>query len=187
MIPIRDNAAPQRMTIVNSILIAANLAVFAYEVSLGPRAAGFAGRFAMVPDSVASLLGAHPLADRAVSASRDAIGVGGPLAPLATIFTSMFLHGSIWHVAGNMLYLFIFGAAVEYAMGPLRYLGFYLGCGVAAALATVWISPASRVPVIGASGAVAGVLGAYFILYPRARILTALPIFLFIQFIEIPA
>jgi membrane associated rhomboid family serine protease len=86
-----------------------------------------------------------------------------------------------------MLYLFIFGAAVEYRMGALRYLIFYFAAGIAAALATVWIAPTSSVPVIGASGAIAGVLGAYFILYPRGRILTILPIFVFVQFIEIPA
>ena len=104
-----------------------------------------------------------------------------------TMVTSMFLHGGFWHIAGNMLYLFIFGAAVEYRMGALRYLIFYFAAGIAAALATVWIAPASSVPVIGASGAIAGVLGAYFILYPRGRILTILPIFIFIQFVEIPA
>ena len=86
-----------------------------------------------------------------------------------------------------MLYLFIFGAAVEYRMGAARYLIFYLAAGIAAAVATVWIAPESNVPVIGASGAIAGVLGAYFILYPRGRILTILPIFIFVQFIEIPA
>jgi len=99
----------------------------------------------------------------------------------------MFIHGGILHIAGNMLYLFIFGAAVEYRMGAARYLSFYLAAGIAAAVATVWIAPESNVPVIGASGAIAGVLGAYFILYPRGRILTILPIFIFIQFIEIPA
>ena len=99
----------------------------------------------------------------------------------------MFIHGGLWHVAGNMLYLFIFGAAVEYRMGAIRYLIFYFAAGIAASLATVWIAPESSVPVIGASGAIAGVLGAYFIFYPRARVLTILPIFVFIQFIEIPA
>jgi membrane associated rhomboid family serine protease len=109
------------------------------------------------------------------------------LAPLMTTVTSMFIHGGFLHVAGNMLYLFIFGAAIEYRMGALRYLLFYFASGIAAAIATIWIAPASIVPVIGASGAIAGVLGAYFILYPRGRILTILPIFIFIQFIEIPA
>ena len=108
-------------------------------------------------------------------------------APLITTVTSMFIHGGFWHIAGNMLYLFIFGAAIEYRMGALRYADFISRRGIAAALATVWIAPESMVPVIGASGAIAGVLGAYFILYPRGRILTILPIFIFIQFIEIPA
>ena len=175
MIPLRDNAAPRRLTPINVALIAANLAVFVYELSLGPRVAAFVERFALVPAEVTRALSSN--------AYRDA----GALAPLMTTVTSMFIHGGLWHVAGNMLYLFIFGAAVEYRMGALRYLSFYFAAGIAAALATVWIAPESSVPVIGASGAIAGVLGAYFILYPRGRILTILPIFIFIQFIEIPA
>jgi rhomboid family protein len=174
MIPLRDNAAPRRLTPVNAALIAVNIAVFAYELSLGARVAAFVGRFALVPEAMTRVLtaGTHRLAT---------------LAPLMTAVTSMFIHGGFWHIAGNMLYLFIFGAAVEYRMGAARYLVFYFAAGIAAALATVWIAPASSVPVIGASGAIAGVLGAYFILYPRGRILTILPIFIFIQFIEIPA
>jgi rhomboid family protein len=175
MIPLRDNAAPRRLTPINVALILANLAVFVYELALGPRVAAFVERFALVPAAVTRALSS--------SAYRDA----GALAPLMTTVTSMFIHGGLWHVAGNMLYLFIFGAAVEYRMGAWRYLIFYLAAGIAAALATVWIAPTSSVPVIGASGAIAGVLGAYFILYPRGRILTILPIFIFVQFIEIPA
>jgi membrane associated rhomboid family serine protease len=175
MIPLRDNAAPRRLTPINLALIAANIAVFIYELSLGPRLAIFAERFALVPAAVTRAL--------SISTSRDV----GALAPLITIVTSMFIHGGFWHIAGNMLYLFIFGAAVEYRMGSARYLIFYFAAGIAAALATVWIPPESNVPVIGASGAIAGVLGAYFIFYPRGRILTILPIFIFIQFIEIPA
>src|SRR5271156_2598543 len=175
MIPLRDNAAPRRLTPVNIALIAVNVAVFVYELSLGPRVAALVDKFALVPAAVT----------RAVSSS--APRNLHPLEPLMTIVTSMFIHGGILHIAGNMLYLFIFGAAVEYRMGAARYLSFYLAAGIAAALATVWIAPESNVPVIGASGAIAGVLGAYFILYPRGRILTILPIFIFVQFIEIPA
>ena len=173
MIPLRDNAAPRRLTPANTILIAANLAAFIYELSLGPRIVDFVGRFAMVPADVTNSLSMHPLA--------------ASLRPAMTLITSMFLHGGIWHVVGNMLYLFIFGAAVEYRMGASRYAVFYFASGVAAALATVLIAPESRVPVIGASGAIAGVLGAYFIFYPRGRITTILPIFVFIQVVEIPA
>ena len=174
MIPLRDNAAPRRLTPVNVALIAVNIAVFVYELSLGTGVTVLVERFALIPASVtrALTLGPHRLAT---------------LAPLMTTVTSMFIHGGFWHIAGNMLYLFIFGAAVEYRMGAARYLIFYFAAGIAAALATVWIAPESMVPVIGASGAIAGVLGAYFILYPRGRILTILPIFIFIQFIEIPA
>lgn len=175
MIPLRDNAAPRRLTPINVALILVNAAVFFHEVMLGPRVATFAGKYALVPAAVTRAL--------SISAHRSA----GTLAPLKTIVTSMFIHGSILHVVGNMLYLFIFGAAVEYRMGAARYLMFYLAAGIAAALATVWIAPESSVPVIGASGAIAGVLGAYFIFYPRGRILTILPIFIFIQFVEIPA
>jgi membrane associated rhomboid family serine protease len=173
MIPLRDNAAPRRLTPANTILIAANLAAFIYELSLGSRVVDFVGRFAMVPADVTNSLSMHPLA--------------ASLRPAITILTSMFLHGGVWHVVGNMLYLFIFGAAVEYRMGASRYAAFYFASGIAAALATVLIAPESRVPVIGASGAIAGVLGAYFIFYPRGRITTILPIFVFIQVVEIPA
>ena len=152
MIPLRDNAAPRRLTPVNIALIAVNVAVFVYELSLGPRVAAVVDKFALVPAAVT----------RAVSSGAHASL--HPLAPLMTIVTSMFIHGGILHIAGNMLYLFIFGAAVEYRMGASRYLIFYLAAGIAAALATVWIAPESNVPVIGASGAIAGVLGAYFIL-----------------------
>ena len=180
MIPLRDSAAPRRLTPVNSALIGANLAVFIYELMLGRGATSFLARFAMVPARVAAA--AAVLAHPARAASLETIA-----APLATILSSIFLHGGFWHIAGNMLYLFIFGAAVEYRMGSRRYLAFYFASGIAAAIATVAMAPASTVPVIGASGAIAGVLGAYFILYPRGRILTVLPIFFYLMRIEIPA
>jgi membrane associated rhomboid family serine protease len=183
MIPLRDNAAPRRLTPVNLGLIFANVAVFIHEVMLGPRIQIFAARYALVPIAVTRALATNTIAWRGAPAPR---GIDA-LAPLLTTVTSMFLHGGVWHIAGNMLYLFIFGAAVEYRMGSSRYLAFYFAAGIAAALATVWMAPESRVPVIGASGAIAGVLGAYFIYYPRGRILTILPIFIFIQFVEIPA
>jgi membrane associated rhomboid family serine protease len=177
MIPIRDSAAPRRLMPINTALIAANVVAFAYEVRLGPATGAMVERWAMVPAAVATAVGANGSAWHNPAALR----------PLATIFTAMFLHGGIWHIAGNMLYLFIFGAAVEGRLGPGRYLGFYFAAGLAAAVATVLMEPASRVPVIGASGAIAGVLGAYFVMYPRGRILTILPLFVFIQLIEIPA
>ncbi len=180
MIPLRDSSAPRRLTPINILLIVVNFAVFAYEFWLGPRLEAFVTRYAMVPDHLTIPIqafekgGAPTMLFQAVD-------------PALTVITSMFLHGGIWHIAGNMLYLFIFGAAVEWRLGSRRYLVFYFVSGIAAAIATILIAPHSDVPVIGASGAIAGVLGAYFIFYPRARITTVLPLFIFIQVIEVPA
>jgi rhomboid family protein len=179
MIPLRDSAAARRLMPINSLLIAANIAVFIHEVSLGAHLGAFVSEFAMVPAAVAAWLGA-------ISAPARAAGHAGSLWAPATLVSSMFLHAGWWHVGGNMLYLFIFGAAVESRLGWRRYLAFYLASGIVAGLAMVAMAPASRVPVIGASGAIAGVLGAYFIMYPRGRILTVIPLVL-IPVIEIPA
>ena len=178
MIPLRDNQASRRLTLINVLLIAANVAVFLHEVTMGNHLEGFIYQYAMIPAHVTSALEGG----RAVAS----YGADAPPA-LTTIVTSMFLHGGWMHLAGNMLYLFIFGAAVEEAMGGLRFLMFYLVCGVAAALAMAAFMPHSTTPVIGASGAIAGVLGAYFVLYPRARITTILPIFFFVYFVDIYA
>ena len=104
-----------------------------------------------------------------------------------TIFSSMFLHGGFLHIFGNMLYLWIFGNNIEDTLGHFRFLLFYLVCGLVAGLAQVFSNPESTVPMIGASGAVAGVLGAYLILFPRSRILTLFFIFIFIKLIRLPA
>jgi membrane associated rhomboid family serine protease len=180
MIPFRDNQASRRLTLVNLVLIAANVAVFVYEASLGRGIGSFIYQYAMIPARLTSALeGGGEL----VRLAHDPAGAPA----LETIVTSMFLHAGVLHLAGNMLYLFIFGAAVEEAMGHLRFLLFYLLCGIAAALAMAAFTPHSTVPVIGASGAIAGVLGAYFVLYPRARISTILPIFVLMYVVEIPA
>ena len=104
-----------------------------------------------------------------------------------TLLTSMFMHGSILHLLGNMLFLWIFGDNVEDAMGPARFLVFYLLCGLFAALAQIAVGPASTVPMLGASGAIAGVLAAYFMLYPRARVITLVPLFFFLRLVALPA
>ncbi len=106
----------------------------------------------------------------------------------ATVLTSMFMHGGIWHLAGNMLYLWIFGNNIEDAMGHVKFLVFYLLCGLAAVLAQVLPNPGSEVPMVGASGAISGVLGAYMLLYPRARVLLGLPLgFVLVQLGRFPA
>jgi membrane associated rhomboid family serine protease len=172
MIPLRDSEATHRLAPANTILILANIAVFVLEVKLGPDANAMLARFAMVPAAVAHL---------------HLIAPGRALDALATIFTSTFLHAGFFHIAGNMLYLFIFGAAVEERMGWRRYVVFYMAAAAAAALAMVVMGPESRVPVIGASGAIAGVLGAYFVIYPRGRITTILPLIIFWPIVEIHA
>lgn len=179
MIPLRDNQASRRLTLANVLLIAANVIVFIHEVTLGRGLEGFVYQYAMIPARVTSALeGTREFAHVPYDAGVPA---------LETIFTSMFLHGGLLHLLGNMLYLFIFGAAVEEAMGHARYLAFYLISGVAAALAMAAFTPHSNVPVLGASGAIAGVLGAYFVLFPRAWVTTILPIFVLVYFVEVPA
>jgi len=109
------------------------------------------------------------------------------ISPPLTLLTSMFLHGSFFHLLGNMLYLWIFGNNVEDFLGPLRFILFYLLSGLGASLTQIIFSPNSQVPMIGASGAIAGVLGAYFILYPSARVLTLVFLIIYIQVVPIPA
>jgi membrane associated rhomboid family serine protease len=170
MIPLSDSEAERRLTPSNTLLIGANLAVFALEIRLGARAGRELARFALIPVAVS----------RAHLAVRE-------LRVLATLVTSTFLHADVLHIGGNMLYLFIFGPAVEERLGHARFLAFYLVAGIVAGLATVAMAPTSSVAVIGASGAIAGVLGAYLALFPAARITTILPVFIFIQFIQVPA
>src|SRR5437899_1114164 len=119
MIPLRDSAASRRFTPINAALIAANVAVFVHEVALGRGLPSFIDRYAMVPVRVASLLGATPALMRMPV---DRL----PVSPVETLVTSMFVHGGVMHLVGNMLYLFIFGAAVEEALGALRFAVFYL-------------------------------------------------------------
>ncbi len=109
------------------------------------------------------------------------------VSPVTTVFSSMFLHGGWMHLIGNVLYLWVFGNNVEAAMGHLRYAVFYLLCGVAAVLAQALPDSSSQIPMIGASGAISGVLGAYILLYPQARVLVVIPIFIVIQTVRIPA
>ena len=111
----------------------------------------------------------------------------GPLISIFTLFTSMFMHGGFMHLAGNMLYLWIFGDNIEGALGHIRFIIFYLLCGVIAAFAQIFSAPESTIPMIGASGAVSGVLGAYLIFYPRARIRTFVFLGIFITFLRLPA
>ncbi len=172
MIPLRDTIPSRTFPWVTIALICANVLVFLHQISLGSRqGAAFVAVFGAVP---AQFTGA-------------AVHAAPALAPGLTIATSMFLHGGVLHLLGNMVFLWIFGNNVEDATGHLRFIAFYLVCGTAAALAHIATNPASNVPMVGASGAISGVLGAYFLLYPHARIVTLLWFGFFAQTVQIPA
>jgi membrane associated rhomboid family serine protease len=171
MIPIRDENPTTLVPWVTVSLIAANLLVFVFEVSLGERLRPFLDHFGAVPV-------------RLLSPDRVA-GTGLPVS--VTVFSSMFLHGGWLHVGGNMLYLWIFGNNIEDAMGHFRYLLFYLISGVVAVYSHSLMDPSSTMPMIGASGAVSGVLGAYLVLFPHARVLTLVPMGFFLQMVRVPA
>jgi len=179
MLPLKDDVVGRRTPFVTVGLIAVNILAFMYQVSLemggdpgSARAAqAFVLEFGAVP---CRLTGA-------------CVSPGDFPHPLVTILSSMFLHGGLFHIGGNMLYLWIFGDNVEDTLGHTRFLGFYLLSGLAAALAQTVMSPRSAVPMIGASGAVSGVLGAYLILFPHASILTLITFGFFIRFVWIPA
>ena len=159
------------MPIVTRAIILANLFAFMYELSLGESMPEFLREWGVVPGRLfASLLGDTSL----------------PV-EVATLMTSMFLHGGWLHFIGNMWYLWIFGDNVEDRMGWLRYLAFYLAAGAVSALVHSALLPASAIPTVGASGAIAGVLGAYAQAFPRARVLTLIPIFFFFQVVAVPA
>ena len=176
MIPLRDDRRSRSIPFVTIGLIALNILVFLYQASIGlggvPRAAeAFVVEFGVVPCRVT---GACPVP-------------GEFPHPIATIFTSMFLHGGLFHVGGNMLYLWIFGDNVEDTLGHGRFLAFYLLAGAAAALAQIVVHPASRIPMVGASGAVSGVLGAYLILFPYAKVLVLVIVGFFVRLVHWPA
>lgn len=166
MFPLKDDVPADRFPAVNLLLIGVNVLVFFYETTLGGEMEAFLYAYGFVP-------------------ARFFGGGGGP--PLLPVFTSMFLHANLLHVLANMWMLWIFGDNVEDRMGHGRYLVFYFLCGVAAVTAQAWSAPHATVPMIGASGAIAGVLGAYFLLFPGARILTFVPIFIFFYLFEVPA
>ena len=182
MIPIKDYNPTKRFPIITVLFIAVNILAFVqdrltgrYEqimvetargmVRINHYIGGLTAKYAMVPSELTS----------------------EPWSSWHLVFTSMFLHGNWLHIGSNMLFLWIFGNNIEDVLGKFRFVIFYFACGLAAAVAQTLSAPQSSIPMIGASGAVAGVMGAYLILYPHARILTLLPIFFFFTFIEVPA
>lgn len=168
MIPLKDTVPMRRFPWVNTIFILLNIAVFIFELTLGTNLNSFFSSYAVIPTNF--------LAFKSISFSR-----------LFPLVSSAFLHGGWLHIGGNMLYLFIFGDNIEDAMGHWLYLFFYILVAVASSLAHIYTNAASSVPSLGASGAIAGVLGAYIFLYPRARVVTLIFLIFFFQIIEVPA
>jgi len=173
LFPLKDNIPTDRLPIVTILLIAANVLVyFALQhggLGHGPSNASVID-YGTIPGEVT-----HEQSDQ------------GPIASYLTLVTAMFLHGGILHLAGNMLFLWIFGTNVEDAMSRVRYVAFYLLGGLCAIGLQIAMDPGSTVPTVGASGAIAGVLGGYIVLYPRARIVTVVFIVFLFTLIELPA
>src|SRR6267154_4839420 len=160
MIPLRSSERTYSTATVTLTLIAINLLVFFYELSLsGWRLNYFIASYGIVPDHF----------------------------NIFSLLTSMFIHGGFLHILGNMWFLWVFGRGIEDILGHAKFLFFYLACGLAAGIIHVLVNASSPVPTVGASGAIAGVMGAYLIKFPRARIVTLVPIIIFITTVEIPA
>lgn len=164
LFPLRDLHRTRTAPVVTRTLLAVNVLVHAYQWTLGaPEREALLERFGVVPDVLLH---------------------GGHAGSLVTPLTSMFLHGGLAHLLGNLWFLFVFGDNVEEALGRARFAAFYTACGVCAAGAQAAIAPESTVPMVGASGAIAGVLGAYMVFFPRARVLALVPLFMLL---EVPA
>ncbi len=173
MIPIRAKVPSQRWPVVTVALVLANAAAFMFELGLG----------IYDQERLFYLYGMVPVRYTHPQLAAEA-GLPSSYWPFLTY---MFLHGGLMHLIGNMWSLWLFGDKVEDRMGHIRFLLFYILCGLAAAITHMALCSSSAAPVVGASGAVAGIMGAYFVMYPFSRILAAIPIFIFIHFIEVPA
>jgi membrane associated rhomboid family serine protease len=171
-IPLRDENPTRRFPVVTVLLIVVNGVIFLYQAFSPQGLAHYVQRMGVIPFEISHF---------------QSLAEGVRLAPPLTLLAAMFLHGSLFHLAGNMLFLWIFGNNVEDFLGPVRFVLFYLVSGLGASFFQVVFSPNSRVPMIGASGAIAGVLGAYLLLYPGARVLTLVFLFFFARIIPIPA
>jgi membrane associated rhomboid family serine protease len=174
MIPLRDNIPNVHKPVMVTTLVIINAAVFLCGRFLTPQGQVY----------VFHIFGVVPLR---ITDTAWAMAHGYPQGWLVPFFTHMFLHSSWMHIIGNMWTLWIFGDNIEDVMGPFRFLLFYLGCGFAALCAHLLFNFSSPIPVVGASGAIAGVMGAYLILYPYAKVVTLIPIFIFPWFVDLPA
>ena len=166
MIPIRDELPTRRVPVVNYALIAVNILVYGLLALAGPAQEALVYQFALIPAQFTT---------------------GPNLGNIADIFTSMFMHAGLLHLGGNMLYLWIFGDNVEDSMGSGKYLSFYLVGGLVASLTHILTNPYSEIPTVGASGAIAAVLGAYLVLYPQSHVMTFIPLGNYMRLTTVPA
>ncbi len=173
MIPLQDDNPSRATPYVNYTLIGLCILVFLWQKTLGPQEQAVIYALGVIPAVLINDVQLPPQIEL--------------VSPWVTIFTSMFLHGGWMHLIGNMLYLWIFGDNVEDSMGHFRFLLFYLLCGIAAVFAQALPDPNSDIPMIGASGAISGVLGAYMLLYPHARVLVLIPLGFVMQTVRLPA
>ncbi len=167
MIPLRDNIPSRKFPFINYFIIGTNGIVFFYQIQIYTKGTfeAFIYKFGVVPNLLTKNFIDHSY----------------------TLITSQFLHGGWVHIIWNLVYLYIFGDNVEDRIGHVKYLFFYLACGCGAALTQFYFNPVSEIPMIGASGAIAGVLGAYFLLYPKSKVIALVPLGLFSRVIEIPS
>jgi len=172
MFPIKDDNPTVRPPVLTVALIVINVVVYLYEFALGAGVERFVLKYGAVPYELTHITETTP-------------GLASPI--LLTLFTSMFLHGGWLHVGSNMLFLWVFGNNIEDKLGHVRFLIFYVFSGVVAVLTFVVTSPNAQIPLVGASGAVSGILGAYVMAFPRARVLTVIWVFFFIRLIWLPA
>ena len=163
MIPIKDENPKKNFPFINLIFILANIAVFIYQPSSEQLLKAFYNTYGLIPNSLTNI------------GQTDLLHF---LATIQSIFTSLFVHAGFMHLAGNMLFLWVFGDNIEYTIGHINYFFFYIFCGIAAALTQVFIEPNSLIPLIGASGAISGVLGAYLIKYPKNKVTVLFIIFI---------
>ncbi|TMC42747.1 MAG: rhomboid family intramembrane serine protease [Chloroflexi bacterium] len=183
MIPIKDYAGPRRrLPWVTWGLIAVNVVVFLYQISLGANAQEFIFAYSVVPVALT-----HGIPQTSLPGVPAHIPFHTPSPVYLTLITAMFLHAGWLHIGGNMLFLYIFGDNVEDRMGHIPYLLFYLFCGVVAGITQVAVDPGSSIPSLGASGAIAGVLAAYLVLFPLARVRTIIFIVFFFTIVTLPA
>jgi membrane associated rhomboid family serine protease len=169
MIPYKDDNPIHIIPLCTVLIIALNLLVFIMQVLSGEDSRSIVNSYGAVPHNLVTF------------------SAGQPIHPVLTIFTSMFMHGGLFHLSWNMLYLWIFGNNIEERLGRIRFIFFYLFCGIAAAFSHALLNPSSQVPMIGASGAIAGMLGAYVLLFPMAKVRTIVLLGFYITVLRIPA